>query len=615
MGKRKPAIVLSSSDDDVVGTLSTVRAPGLHSSSSKPSSAARKKTRGGRSKVGSDGRLCDEAEAFATLSEDFCDCLQDFQLTGGNQCTKCNELWIDKYKPSSIAQLAVHKKKVEEVKNWLGDRLITSKESRGNVLLLTGQTGVGKSAAVRVIASELGSQLCEWTTPTPTLWQEHLHNVNLGLKYMSKLDQFEAFVEKIGKYSLLCPSNVGTSSKHDIVLIDDLPITNGRVAFGRLKKCLTTLSHSTRLPVIILITDYHKVELGENPTNHYEELVSILERAGAHKVAFNPLTVNSIKKVLSMLCKEEKCDVTPEQIDQIAKASGGDLRNAVTSLQYYCLTPDYFHVSPVSTLIESNVKLDSDRSRLSPFIRLPGHGGLNSSSCFPCGRDETLTLFHALGKFLHNKREVMDAFYLDSESLVLKDKFVRKPLKMDAPEKIISQAYGQARPVTDFLHENVLDFMSDGAIDDAWLVISYLSDADCLLGNSFHASRLWIFSEMYESQSLLQSAASSVAIRGVLFGNSQPVSSRWHTIRSPRLWQIEHSAKKHMNQAMNEKSETFNGPISSMSQLITEYLPSSKWLNPHSRDLLDSDELPHSSANDSEESNFMEESDDEIQDW
>lgn len=40
------------------------------------------------------------------------------------------------------------------------------------------------------------------------------------------------------------------------------------------------------------------------------------------------------------------------------------------------------------------------------------------------------------------------------ESLVLKDKYVRKPLKMDAPEEIIYQAFGQARPVTDFLHEN-----------------------------------------------------------------------------------------------------------------------------------------------------------------
>lgn len=36
----------------------------------------------------------------------------------------------------------------------------------------------------------------------------------------------------------------------------------------------------------------------------------------------------------------------------------------------------------------------------------------------------------------------------------MKEKFSRLPLKMDAPEKVLSQAHGQARPVLDFLHEN-----------------------------------------------------------------------------------------------------------------------------------------------------------------
>ncbi|XP_020591851.1 cell cycle checkpoint protein RAD17 [Phalaenopsis equestris] len=625
MGKRKPVVVLSSSEDDTVRTRSTGRDRATCISSSKPLSAARKKSRGGRSISGSDrgseGLLSREVEAnkFATLSEDFCDCLQDFHFTRGNPSTQCKELWIDKYEPSSIPQLAVNKKKVEEVKNWLEDRLITSKGSRGNVLLLTGQTGVGKSATVRVIASELGSQLYEWTAPTPTLWQEHLHIVNSGLKYMSKLDEFEAFVEKMGKYSLLCPSNAGASRKQAIVVIDDLPITNGRVAFGRLKKCLTTVSDSAQLPVVILITEYHKVGLGDNSTRHNEELVSFLERAGAHKVAFNPLTVNSIKKVLSMLCKEEKCDVIPEQIDLIAKASGGDIRNAITSLQYYFLRPYNLLSCTTSTLMETNDRFDSDGSRLSPFTGLIERREVNFSSRFPFAKDETLTLFHALGKFLHNKREEVDALYLGSESPVLKDRYVRKPLKMDAPELIISQAYGQAMPVTDFLHENVLDFLSDGAMDDAWVVTSYLSDADCLLSSSLHISCLRKFSETYESQSLLQSVACSVAIRGVLFGNSQPLTSRWHAIRSPRLWQIEHSAKKHMSQAMNEKFDTFNGLISSMSQVIIEYRPSMRWLNSHCEGRLDSDKLEHFSAqcclNDSEDNNSMEESDDEIEDW
>ena len=36
----------------------------------------------------------------------------------------------------------------------------------------------------------------------------------------------------------------------------------------------------------------------------------------------------------------------------------------------------------------------------------------------------------------------------------MKERFGRLPLKMDAPEKVLCKAHGQARPVTDFLHEN-----------------------------------------------------------------------------------------------------------------------------------------------------------------
>lgn len=42
----------------------------------------------------------------------------------------------------------------------------------------------------------------------------------------------------------------------------------------------------------------------------------------------------------------------------------------------------------------------------------------------------------------------------DRGVIVLKEKFMRLPLKMEAPEVVLAQAYGQARPITDFLHEN-----------------------------------------------------------------------------------------------------------------------------------------------------------------
>lgn len=108
----------------------------------------------------------------------------------------------------------------------------------------------------------------------------------LEIRYMSKLDEFENFVEKIRKYSSLHPMKIGGSRKPVILLIDDIPVTAGRAAFARLNKCLTTLTQSTQVPTVILITEYYKTESGGNVTRYWEELVSSLERAGAYKVRF-----------------------------------------------------------------------------------------------------------------------------------------------------------------------------------------------------------------------------------------------------------------------------------------------------------------------------------------
>lgn len=59
-------------------------------------------------------------------------------------------------------------------------------------------------------------------------------------------------------------------------------------------------------------------------------------------------------------------------------------------------------------------------------------------------------------------------------------------------------------------------------MDDASAVASYLGDADLLF-----ASFRGILTRYNEAENVLQSAAASVAVRGVLFGNSHPLPSRF----------------------------------------------------------------------------------------
>ncbi|KAK4583920.1 hypothetical protein RGQ29_021870 [Quercus rubra] len=546
MGNRNNLVVLSSDDEENERSLSSNRSYSKPKSRSlvtrsnpNPRRAKKARISNSRSRLSKESSNVNE---IGFLYDDFDEVFNGFKVSAGKResisgfgGSNANGLWVDKYKPRSLEELAVHKKKVEEVKVWFEERLRSSKDEFGHyVLVITGQAGVGKSATIHVIASHLGARVCEWNTPTPVIWQEHLHNSSAGITYTSKLDEFEIFVERIRKYGLIPSSSAKEPKSSNILLIDDLPMTNGKVAFGRLKKCLHLLVRSTRIPTAILLTDYGEADSADQTARCSEELKLYLESAGA--------------------CK----------IDLIARASGGDIRNAITSLQFCCLKPDPLRSLSLCETTPTYLREKSDEI-----------SALDGESSLKFGRDETLSLFHALGKFLHNKRETENAMALmDQDEFLVRDKFSRLPLKMDAPEKVLCQAHGQARPIADFLHENVLDFLCEEAIDDAWTVASYLSDADMLL-----ATFRGMLTRYNEAENVLQTAAASVAVRGVLFGNSHPSPSRWHAIRRPKLWQVEQSSLCNKTEIVKRRFTGYSGQtLSDLSVVTTEYTPMLKWL-------------------------------------
>ena len=116
---------------------------------------------------------------------------------------------------------------------------------------------------------------------------------------------------------------------------------------------------------------------------------SFLKRVFSQEVLNNPrvstLTLNrptntNIDKVLRTICSREGLgsrDISDNKVVEIRTQSGRDLRNAISTLQFYA-------AGKVS---------DNNSSKAVKTA----HEGVN-------GRDDSLSLFHALGKFLYNKR-------------------------------------------------------------------------------------------------------------------------------------------------------------------------------------------------------------------
>ncbi|KAK8480495.1 hypothetical protein V6N13_024135 [Hibiscus sabdariffa] len=148
MGKRDAIVISSSDDDDDYRPFSrskrSYEKPKSKSSVTRTNPSRAKKPRIPNSRLAKQSSNVDEMRlAF----RDFDEVLNGFKVSAGSRNSNAKELWVDKHKPCSLEELAVNKKKVEEVKSWFEERLRTPKGEIGgsSVLIISGPAGVGKS--------------------------------------------------------------------------------------------------------------------------------------------------------------------------------------------------------------------------------------------------------------------------------------------------------------------------------------------------------------------------------------------------------------------------------------------------------------------------------------
>ncbi|KAL2634762.1 hypothetical protein R1flu_006241 [Riccia fluitans] len=499
-----------------------------------------------------------------------------------------SRLWVDKHSPTSEKDLAVHSRKVAEVKQWIEEQLRDPSKAQSRMLVLTGPAGVGKTAVVRSLANSMDLEVLEWRTPTPILWHEYSHHAVTGAPYMSKIDDFEAFIRKARKFLPLPTAGVhaarqgptlpgfkdGNPSKEraKLLIIDDLPNAHDKAHRQRLCESLHVLAIGSKFPTVLIITD--EVGTGEQREERKiltNEIIQELERAGAKKIAFNPITVNGVLKVLKRVQLIEKCKAPFPCLSAIAESCSGDIRQALTSLQFLCLGYES-KPSHSSVWDPGGCRVDK-RSSNKSFQKLDTESDVSKTPALG-DRDLTLSLFHALGKFLHNKRQSDAQVQASSfDGLKLKDEYCRNPLKMAEPETILSQAHAETSTVAAFLHENFLQFVDDEATDDVSAISGYLSDTDCLLcgEGSMRFRRAVLNFNDIEPYQVANAASSSVAARGLLFANAHPAPPRWQTLRAPSLWQVE---RQHWQKKVETHSQAFSHTtFVSSSVLHTEMYP------------------------------------------
>ncbi len=128
--------------------------------------------------------------------------------------------WTEKFAPQSIDELAVHAKKIDEIREWI--KRWQSDKNTGSVLLLTGPPGSGKTASIRLIAKELSFDISEWIVPLDIDLNRNNNkrddDDNNNTYKENQLDKFSDFLFRSSRYV-----SVFANPRKRLLLVEDFP--------------------------------------------------------------------------------------------------------------------------------------------------------------------------------------------------------------------------------------------------------------------------------------------------------------------------------------------------------------------------------------------------------
>ncbi|XP_049310159.1 cell cycle checkpoint protein RAD17 isoform X2 [Bactrocera dorsalis] len=391
---------------------------------------------------------------------------------------KSNSNWIDKFEPKTCEEVAVHPKKLAELKDWLLHCAAVHKQHPAQICLLTGPSGSGKTAAVRALARAQNYELQEWINPVDRDMINTLGDQTSNYTG-SQIDFFKSFLFRSSRYKSLL------GSQKRLVLVEDFPnmILSSVDIF---EDILEEFSKYGKAPLLFIVADSKSRSLNISYTLFTEELKN---RYHIHHISFNPIAVTLLQKAMKRFCalmREQQFSDTykvPSEtiIDSIVFAAQGDIRNALINLHFASL--------------KGAGALPTERVE---SCEIKGKSKKKLSTLKTIRRDESVTMLHALGRVFNPKR-------------LPNGNFTHKP------EDITDSFASEPKRFIDLIHANYLPHFRE--IEHVVEAANALSIADNIITE-------------YREEALALTAL-NLAVRSIMQTNESPVTA-WMPIRAAR---------------------------------------------------------------------------------
>ncbi|KAH7399323.1 Rad17 cell cycle checkpoint protein-domain-containing protein [Pyrenochaeta sp. MPI-SDFR-AT-0127] len=329
--------------------------------------------------------------------------------------------WTEKYGPVLLDELAVHKKKVADVRTWLTD--VFSGRERKRLLLLKGPAGSGKTTTMSLLAQELGIMMHEWKNPTGSM--------STSDHFMSATAQFDDFVGRTGTFGSLAfdepaqavqqtSSSSQKSRQRQLVLVEEFPNTFTRTSSAVQSfrsSVLRYLAANTQsattffssqidpdqsvTPIVMIISETllsTNTAAADSFTAHRLLGPEILTHHGVSVIEFNPIAPTYMTKALDTIVVKEarksgrRKTLGPQVIQRLAEL--GDIRSAISSLEFLCLRGD--DADGWGAKVNFTKKKGPKEI---PITKME-----QESLELVTQRESTLGIFHAVGRVVYNKR-------------------------------------------------------------------------------------------------------------------------------------------------------------------------------------------------------------------
>ena len=427
--------------------------------------------------------------------------------------------------------MAISKQKLNELKSWFSEHFNRSQPCNSSpFLLLNGPAGSGKTTSIRVLSKEYDVQLVELPSTFIFTEQDIVTDSfsNLEIKVVNKefdhiksigsesqLNRFSRFLCDLNNYKKL----IFDYSSYKLLLIEDIPqIFHIKPEF--LHEELIKLHQkfkSRTIPLVFIISDSVNCSSIENKILPK----TIQTKLNFTVISFKPISNATLTKTLSKTIlngqKLEKSD-----IDKIVRASSNDIRNAYNYFLF-----KHSNSSEASSF-SSKSAIFCKKAKLMLTKKKSNVSDNNNIEKLFSGREEQLTLVHAIGKILYAKRlpnQDLDVLDFIRSHPQFDRSLLRNPLVEQQPEKIPEKTNANCNTLIDWLYENYYDFINEENSD------SLNHSLDCLEIFSMNDS----YFNDFESKNILENISTSFLIRGIMYSLNRDSSSYEEEINSKSI--------------------------------------------------------------------------------